>query len=87
MKSGSTIDYYVLIAFFLILIGIGIYFSKLIKGGKDFFLGGNKLPWWVSGISLYMGNFSAWTFTGAAGFVYQTEWFGIIYMLTWSITF
>jgi SSS family transporter len=87
MKTGAMIDYFVLGAYFVILVGIGIYFSKFMKGGKDYFSGGNKLPWWVSGISLYMASFSAWTFTGAAGFVYHTEWFGVLYLLTWSISF
>ncbi|HEY9188007.1 MAG TPA: hypothetical protein VIR55_08895 [Ignavibacteria bacterium] len=87
MKQGSIVDYVVLGAYFLILIGIGIYFSKMMKGGKDYFSGGNKIPWWVSGISLYMASFSAWSFTGAAGFVYFTGWFGILYFVTWPIGF
>jgi solute:Na+ symporter, SSS family len=87
MKHGSMIDYVVLAAYFVILIGIGFYFSKMMKGGKDYFSGGNKIPWWASGISLYMSNFSAWTFTGAAGFAYFTGWFGMLYFLTWSIGF
>ena len=44
MKQGSIVDYVVLGAYFLILIGIGIYFSKMMKGGKDYFSGGNKIP-------------------------------------------
>jgi solute:Na+ symporter, SSS family len=87
MKTGAPIDLVVLGVYFVILIGIGIYFSRKNKGGKDYFSGGNRLPWWVSGISLYMASFSAWTFTGAAGFVYSTEWFGVIYFIIWPVAF
>ena len=87
MKGGTSIDYFVLGAYFLILLGIGFYFARKMKGGHDFFSGGNKIPWWVSGISLYMASFSAWTFTGAAGFVYYSGWFGVLYFCMWSISF
>jgi acyl-CoA thioesterase FadM len=34
-----------------------------------------------------MTMFSAWTFTGGASFVYHTGWFGLLYFLTWSLSF
>jgi SSS family transporter len=34
-----------------------------------------------------MANFSAWTFTGAAGFAYTTGWFAILYFGTWSVAY
>ncbi|UCE08505.1 MAG: hypothetical protein JSW07_10980, partial [bacterium] len=87
MNTIASIDYYVLLFYILLILGIGIYFSKFIKGAKEYFTGGNMIPWWVGGISLYMSSFSAWTFTGASGFVYFTGLYGIVYFLTWSIAF
>ena len=87
VKSLAPIDYYVLGFYIVLMLGIGVYFSKFMKGSKEYFTGGNMLPWWVAGISLYMSNFSAWTFTGAAGFVYYSGLFGFIYFLTWSVSF
>lgn len=87
MRTLASVDYYVLIFYAVLVLGIGIYFSKFMKGSKEYFTGGNMIPWWVAGISLYMGNFSAWTFTGASGFVYHTGFFGIIYFATWSLAF
>lgn len=87
MKTLASVDYYVLIFYAVLVLGIGLYFSKFMKGAKEYFTGGNMIPWWVGGISLYMGNFSAWTFTGASGFVYHTGLFGVIYFLTWSFAF
>ncbi len=82
-----AVDYLVIGIYFVLMLAIGFYFSRFMKGGKDFFVGGNLIPWWVSGISLYMTMFSAWTFTGGASFVYQTSWFGLLYFATWGISF
>jgi SSS family solute:Na+ symporter len=82
-----AVDYVVIGIYLVLMLGIGFYFSRFMKGGKDFFIGGNLIPWWVSGISLYMTMFSAWTFTGGASFVYQTSWFGLLYFATWGISF
>jgi solute:Na+ symporter, SSS family len=82
-----AVDYLVIGIYLVFMLGIGFYFSRFMKGGKDFFIGGNLIPWWVSGISLYMTMFSAWTFTGGASFVYHTSWFGLLYFATWGISF
>ena len=87
MKSVNIYDFLVIGAYFLFMLGIGFYFMKVNKGGKDYFAGGSMIPWWVSGMTLYMANFSAWTFTGAAGFAYSTGWFAILYFATWSISY
>ncbi len=81
-----TIDYVVIGAYMVLMLVIGAYFTRLMKGGKDFFIGGNLIPWWVAGLSMYMSLFSAWTFTGAASFIYNTSWFGILYLVSWPLT-
>jgi SSS family solute:Na+ symporter len=80
MKSVNLFDLIIIFTYFLIIMGIGLFFMKVNKGGKEYFTGGSMIPWWMSGISLYMGNFSAWIFTGAAGFAYTTGWFTILYL-------
>jgi SSS family transporter len=87
MKAVNIYDYLVILAYFLFMLGIGLYFMKINKGGREYFAGGSMIPWWVSGMTLYMANFSAWTFTGAAGFAYTTGWFAILYFGTWSIAY
>jgi Na+/proline symporter len=87
MKAVNIYDYLVIGAYFLFMLGIGLYFMKINKGAKEYFAGGSMIPWWVSGMTLYMANFSAWTFTGAAGFAYSTGWFAICYFGTWSIAY
>ena len=79
MKPLDLYDYLVIVVYFLFMVAIGFYFLRVSKGGKDFFAGGNMIPWWVSGMSLYMTNFSAWIFTGGAGFAYHAGWFSFFY--------
>ncbi len=55
----STLDYSLIIIFFSIVLGIGIYVSK--KSGKDsseFFLSGRTMPWWLLGLSMVATTFS-----------------------------
>ena len=87
MKSVNTFDLVVVFTYFVIIMGIGLFFMKVNKGGKEYFTGGSMIPWWMSGISLYMGNFSAWLFTGAAGFAYSTGWFTTLYFACGPIAY
>lgn len=81
-------EFYVVVFYLLLMIMIGLYFVRRNKGGLDFFAGGRAVPWWVSGISLYMGNFSAWLFTGGAGMIYKTTWYGLLYFfLTGAVSY
>lgn len=79
MKPVNVYDYIVIGGYFLFMLGIGVYFMRINKGGREYFAGGSMIPWWVSGMTLYMANFSAWSFTGAAGFVYSTGWFPLFW--------
>ena len=79
MKTVNIFDYLVIAGYFLFMLGIGFYFMRVNKGAREYFAGGNMIPWWVSGMTLYMANFSAWTFTGAAGFAYSTGLFPLIW--------
>jgi Na+/proline symporter len=87
MKSVNLFDLIVIFTYFMIIMGIGLFFMKVNKGGKEYFTGGNMIPWWMSGISLYMGNFSAWIFTGAAGFAYTAGWFTILYFAVGPVAY
>ena len=45
-------DYAVIIIYFMILVGLGLYLKKKASASmEDYFLGGRQLPWWALGIS------------------------------------
>lgn len=56
-------DFVTIVIFAFIVLVTGISFAK--AGGKDmksFFAAGGAVPWWINGLSLFMGFFSAGTF-------------------------
>jgi Na+/proline symporter len=65
-------DYLNIAFYFVFVAGVGFYFARRSKDTSDYFRGGGVLPWWVTGAGAWMSAFSAWTFTGAAGKIYQT---------------
>ncbi|MBD1569652.1 MULTISPECIES: sodium:solute symporter family protein [Aliivibrio] len=62
-----TIDTLVVLAYFFFLVAIGWMFRKFTTSTSDYFRGGGKMLWWMVGATAFMTQFSAWTFTGAAG--------------------
>ncbi len=88
LTEGLAIaDYAVVVLYLLAVLAAGFWFTRATKSGSDFFIGSNRIPWWAAGVSLYMTTFSAWMFTGAASFVYNTGWFGFLYFAVKPVGF
>jgi Na+/proline symporter len=64
-------DYISIAFYFTFVITVGVVFSRRNKNTSDYFRGGGIMPWWMAGVSAWMGSFSAWSFTGAAGEIYS----------------
>lgn len=65
------VDYIVIGFYFAFLTGLGWYFRHAGANSSEYFRGGGRMPWWLVGTTAFMGLFSAWTFTGAAGLAYD----------------
>ena len=49
MQYLGILDYFIIGAYFCVLICLGIYLRKRASASlEDYFLGGRKLPWWNS---------------------------------------
>ena len=70
-------DYFVLVGYFLLMLGIGAYFYRYMKGMKDYFSGGNSIPWWLSGVSFYMSSFSVFAFVYYSALAYKYGWVSV----------
>ena len=83
MQTGlHTADHIIIVGYFLLLTLIGIYFWKRMKHVRDFFTGGNAIPWWLAGVSFYLTGFSAFTFVAYSEMAYR---FGFVAVtLAWS---
>lgn len=61
-------DYLVIVGYFALMVAISVIFKNMAsKSTSDYFRGGGKMLWWMVGATAFMTQFSAWTFTGAAG--------------------
>ena len=57
--------------YFIFLMAIGWMFRTFTSTTSDYFRGGGNMLWWMVGATAFMTQFSAWTFTGAAGKAYN----------------
>jgi len=68
LGGNMTYDYIVIAGYFILMIVISFLFKKMANNStSDYFRGGGKMIWWMVGSTAFMCQFSAWTFTGAAG--------------------
>ncbi|WP_304069928.1 sodium/proline symporter [Maricaulis maris] len=70
MSQESLIVLATLIAFKLLLVGVGVWASKRNQTESDFFIAGQGLGPWVAGLSYAASTSSAWVLLGFSGFVY-----------------
>lgn len=56
----ATLDWIIIIGFLLLILVVGISYSKSAsKSLTDYFLGGRKLPWYIAGVSMVATTFAA----------------------------
>ncbi|MCA9274289.1 MAG: hypothetical protein KDA31_14735 [Phycisphaerales bacterium] len=75
------IEYIVIAGYLAFLIAMGLVFRSFNSNVSDYFRSGCKGTWWLVGASAFMGVFSAWTFTGAAGSAFESGWSILIIFL------
>ena len=87
----TTPDWLFIIWYFILSIGIGVYYSR--KAGKsisEYFLSGRSLPWWLLGTSMVATTFSSDTPLAVTGIVIKDgvagNWFWWNFMLGGALT-
>ena len=81
----SILDYVTLIAYLLLIVWLGYYFSKKNKSSKDFFLGGQKIPFWAAGLSMMAAQVSSIGFMSIPAKSFITNWSYFAGVMTWFI--
>lgn len=81
----NILDYITIILFSIGVLITGVSFSKTGKDMKSFFSGGGNVPWGMSGLSLFMGFFSAGTFVVWGAIAYSYGMVSIIIQLTMAV--
>lgn len=73
MISGiSDLDLVIIVGYFLLVLGIGVWVGLKTKTDEDLFLGGRSLTWGVIGFSLFASNISSTTLIGLSGAAYTS---------------
>ncbi len=84
-QSGQyfgTLNYIVVIVYLLMLVALGFYFSRNQQTTDDFFKGGNRIPWWAAGLSIFGTQLSAITFMAIPAKTFATDWLYFFLMMT-----
>jgi len=92
--SLNWIDLVTFIAFIGFVVAVSMAASRRQQTGKDYFLAGRGLPWWLIGFSLIASNISTEHFVGMAGRGYDLglaiasyEWMAAITLVVVALFF
>lgn len=79
----ETLDWVMVGAYFIVMVGIGLWAKARNKDSQDFFTAGGKLPSWMSAISHHMSGYSAALFVAHAAIAYTD---GFTVYIWWALT-
>lgn len=81
----TTLDYWVIAIFSVGILAAGLSMSDRKANMQSYFGASGALPWWMSGLSLYMGFFSAGTFVVWGAIAYEQGWVAVTIQWTMAI--
>ena len=78
--SFGVVNWIVVVVYLLGMVAIGYWFMKreAASSTEAYFRGGQKIPFWVAGLSIFATMLSAITFMAVPGTAYATNWNGYI---------
>ncbi len=82
LLSLGWVDSFIIIVYFIFVLGIGYYLLRFTKTGEDFFMAGRKMTAWIAGLSFVAANLGSLELMGWAASAYQygilaTHWYWI----------
>ena len=66
-RTLAPVDLVIIAVYFVMVFGIGFYFSRKERTSEDYFLAGRNIGWFAIGASLFVSNISTEHFIGLAG--------------------
>ena len=66
-RTLAPVDLVIIAIYFVVVFGIGFYFSRKERTSEDYFLAGRNIGWFAIGASLFVSNISTEHFIGLAG--------------------
>jgi solute:Na+ symporter, SSS family len=77
LQGGSShmalgpIDLTIIVVYFVLVLGLGLYLKKFTKTGEDFFMAGRDMTAWIAGLSFISANLGSLEMMGYAAATYQ----------------
>ena len=81
----TTLDIITIVLFSLGVVLVGLAFSRKGKSMQSFFAANGTMPWYMSGLSPFMGFFSAGTFVVWGSIAYSMGWVSITIQWTMAV--
>ncbi|MBM3876289.1 MAG: hypothetical protein FJ386_06165 [Verrucomicrobia bacterium] len=82
MSHFNAADWFVIVAYLLGIIALGVWFGKDQHTTKDYFLGSRNIPWWGVGLSIVATETSALTFIAVPAMAYGGDNLTFIQIIT-----
>ena len=76
------INWSVIVFYLIMMLFIGYFFMKREEGTSTFFKGGQRIPWWAAGMSIFATMLSAITYMAIPAKTYTTDWKYFIMAIT-----
>lgn len=76
------INWTVIVIYLLFMVFLGFFFMRREEGTDTFFKGGQRIPWWAAGMSIFATMLSAITYMSIPAKTYTTNWAYYIMALT-----
>jgi solute:Na+ symporter, SSS family len=74
----GVVNFLVIGCYLAALVGVGVFFAFRQKNTDDFFRGGQRIPWFVAGCSIFATMLSSLTFIAIPAKAFMTDWTFIV---------
>ena len=78
-RALAPLDLTIIGVYFLVVFGIGFYFSRKERTSEEYFLAGRDIGWFFIGASLFVSNISTEHFIGLSGTGASTDKSGPVF--------
>ncbi len=79
MEGSKWLEYIILIAYFAVMIGIGIYWDKKSNDSESYLIGGRKIGAFITAMTLQTTSMSGYMFMGGPAQIYKEGYFTLWY--------
>src|ERR1035437_10912973 len=69
--SLNPVDLIIIVLYFVLVLGLGLYLRRFTSTGEEFFMAGREMTAWIAGLSFISANLGSLEMMGYAAATYQ----------------